>query len=376
MSRSTIVRHERAVGLFVTLTAVLLGGGLAIKGTKGAIGSRELVFHADAGHDLRHGATVTMQGLEVGEVSDVELDANNSVLVRIKVWPEFRDHVHADAVAAIVPPALLGSPTVELTPGRNGAIKNGDEIRPEVRKGLMDAVSGSTDDLKKIVERVNKMADKADSTLGQVNEIVSKINAGQGVVGKLVNDPELADQFVATVKDTRAVLDDVKEGRGAFALLKDEKIVPDIRETIADVRSMSDAVARGEGSLGRLMTNDTIVVQGEGVLKDVRSALARLDEITKDATATTEKVQSVLDSTKGAIDKLDGTIKNAEKVTAQLAEVTEKVNKGQGTLAKLVNDDALFKETKALLKELRESVEDLREQAPINSFIGVVFSAF
>lgn len=29
-----------------------------------------------------------------------------------------------------------------------------------------------------------------------------------------------------------------------------------------------------------------------------------------------------------------------------------------------------------LLEELRESVEDLREQAPINSFSGVVFSAF
>jgi phospholipid/cholesterol/gamma-HCH transport system substrate-binding protein len=56
--------------------------------------------------------------------------------------------------------------------------------------------------------------------------------------------------------------------------------------------------------------------------------------------------------------------------------VTEKVNKGQGTLSKFVNDDAIFRETKALLKEVRESVEDLREQAPINSFIGVVFSAF
>ncbi len=40
------------------------------------------------------------------------------------------------------------------------------------------------------------------------------------------------------------------------------------------------------------------------------------------------------------------------------------------------SDDKLYKETKSLLKELRESVEDLREQAPINSFIGVVFSAF
>ena len=58
------------------------------------------------------------------------------------------------------------------------------------------------------------------------------------------------------------------------------------------------------------------------------------------------------------------------------ASILAKVDTGEGTIASLLNDPLLYRESKSLLKELRETVEDLREQAPINSFIGVVFSAF
>ena len=51
------------------------------------------------------------------------------------------------------------------------------------------------------------------------------IGAGGGRVAfRLI---QLANEFVDTVKDARAVLDDVKAGKGAFALLKDEQLAPD-----------------------------------------------------------------------------------------------------------------------------------------------------
>lgn len=376
MARSTVVRHETAVGAFALLGIGILGGLVAVKGTKGALGAREIAFRSDAGHDLKRGASVKMKGIEVGEVSAVSLEPDNQVVVRIRVWPEFQGNLHQDAIAAIVDPPILGSSFVELTPGSKGELDAQKPIAVETKRGLMDEVNERKDDVKKLIDKIEKIADKADATLTNVNQVVEKINSGEGVAGRLIADKPLADELVATIKDARAVLDDMKGGKGAFALLKDEQLAPDLRAMVADVRSMTDTVSRGEGTLGRFMSNNTLALEAEGVLHDVRSTLARLDEITKDTTATTAKVQGVLDSAKGTLDKLDGTIKNAEKVTGELAAVTEKVNKGQGTLAKLVNDDALFRETKALLKELRESVEDLREQAPINSFIGVVFSAF
>jgi phospholipid/cholesterol/gamma-HCH transport system substrate-binding protein len=375
MARSTVVSHETAVGAFAILVVAILGGLLVVKGARVGFGSRQVVFTSDASNDLKLGATVKMQGIEVGEVSEVSLLKDNKVEVRLKVFPEYRDNVKTDSVAFIENP-IIGSGYVDLRPGVAATIADGDRITGHVDSGIMGQVQESKDDLKKLLVKVNSIADKADGTLGTVAAMVSRVNAGEGLVGRLMNDEKLADELVSGVRGVTQVVQDVKDGKGAFALLKDETLGPDIKQAVADVRSMTDAIARGDGTLGRLMTSSTLATEGEGVLKDVRGALARLDQISKDTTATTAKVQEVLGSAKGTLDKLDGTIKNAEKITGELAQVTEKINKGQGTLAKLVNDDAIFKETKALLKELRESVEDLREQAPINSFIGVVFSAF
>ena len=59
-----------------------------------------------------------------------------------------------------------------------------------------------------------------------------------------------------------------------------------------------------------------------------------------------------------------------------LSEFSEKVNKGDGTIAKLVNKDSIHEETGNLLKELRDTVEDAREQAPVTSFIRAALTAF
>ncbi len=365
MARSTIVRHETAVGAFTLLCAAILMGGLVIKGSKVGFGSRNVTFTApESGHDLKTGAVVKMQGIEVGEVENVDLE-KEGVHVHLKIYPEFREFVHADAKAAIVEAPVIGSTSVEIFPGRaKEPIAQHAHLDYVQQQGLMTKLQAAQGDVEQVLKRVTAIAEKTNDTLENVDKIVARVNAGEGVMGRLVRDEQLAQDFTKGVSGLVAFIDDV------------HKSAPDLQRTIADVRSLTDAVADGKGALGRLMTNDTIVVESENVLKDARTALARLEEITKDTTETTKKVQDVLDSTKGTLDKLDGTIRNAEKVTGQLAEITAKVNSGQGSLAKLVNDDALFRETKALLKEVRESVEDLREQAPINSFIGVVFSAF
>ncbi len=59
-----------------------------------------------------------------------------------------------------------------------------------------------------------------------------------------------------------------------------------------------------------------------------------------------------------------------------LSEFSEKINKGDGTIAKLVNKDTIHQEAGDLIKELRDAVEDSREQAPVTSFIRAALSAF
>ena len=70
---------------------------------------------------------------------------------------------------------------------------------------------------------------------------------------------------------------------------------------------------------------------------------------------------------------------NHENITIairNLREITDKINYGQGTIGKLINKDDVHAQTDQLVKELRETVEDAREQAPITSFIRAALTAF
>ncbi|HON77852.1 MAG TPA: MlaD family protein [Spirochaetota bacterium] len=70
---------------------------------------------------------------------------------------------------------------------------------------------------------------------------------------------------------------------------------------------------------------------------------------------------------------------NRENVYAtiqNIRDITHKINSGQGTLGKLINDDRIHDNADGLVKELRDAIEDTREQAPITSFLRAALTAF
>jgi phospholipid/cholesterol/gamma-HCH transport system substrate-binding protein len=66
-------------------------------------------------------------------------------------------------------------------------------------------------------------------------------------------------------------------------------------------------------------------------------------------------------------------VSNARALSKNLKEVTDKINKGEGTLGKLVTEDQT-QGVKDLVQEVRDTVEDAREQAPVTSFIRSVLT--
>ncbi len=58
----------------------------------------------------------------------------------------------------------------------------------------------------------------------------------------------------------------------------------------------------------------------------------------------------------------------------QVVRATHKVNRGEGTLGKLVNDDSLYFTTKDSLKKMGKAADQLQEQGPL-SIIGIGLQA-
>jgi phospholipid/cholesterol/gamma-HCH transport system substrate-binding protein len=59
-----------------------------------------------------------------------------------------------------------------------------------------------------------------------------------------------------------------------------------------------------------------------------------------------------------------------------IKEITRKINAGEGTLGKLVNEDKLYRDTTATMKKAEKAMEGLGDTGPIQvlgSIIGTLF---
>ena len=68
-----------------------------------------------------------------------------------------------------------------------------------------------------------------------------------------------------------------------------------------------------------------------------------------------------------------GFLTKLDDVADELAGITAKINRGDGTLGKLVNEDGLYDETMATLGEARKTLDDVRETSPLVTFTSILF---
>jgi phospholipid/cholesterol/gamma-HCH transport system substrate-binding protein len=55
-----------------------------------------------------------------------------------------------------------------------------------------------------------------------------------------------------------------------------------------------------------------------------------------------------------------------------LEEVSRKLKDGEGTIGKLMSDQELYNEVNALVKDVRQIVDNYRDTTPISTFGGLI----
>lgn len=106
--------------------------------------------------------------------------------------------------------------------------------------------------------------------------------------------------------------------------------------------------------------------------KDIMALVAEVAADLKDITGK-------ISSGQGTIGKLvneDAIYNDARVSLANLADITDKINHGEGTLGLLVNDESLYLEVKQVIGDIRATVDEVRETSPIVTFSSIFFGAF
>jgi phospholipid/cholesterol/gamma-HCH transport system substrate-binding protein len=115
-----------------------------------------------------------------------------------------------------------------------------------------------------------------------------------------------------------------------------------------------------------------------GKINDGQGSIGRLvndDKIVRDLEIFTQRLASE-DSTVGRLFASDELYVEIRQVAEDVAAITAKVRAGEGTVGKLVMEEELYDELMKAVGLVTRSLEEYREAAPITTFTSVIFGAF
>lgn len=309
-------RRNVLVGLTMLIALGMLGWMILRFGGKIAQPfSGELIrvrFVSDRADGVSEGSGVYYKGVNVGRVIRVTRDQNLTdvwIDAEVEATPPLPGGTGADIRQA----SLLGSGSrieIRIPPADhiNGSLKAGDVIRA-------DFVG-----LQFFPEEIKNLSLEVAAAARQFREanVVGNLNTRLNEVGQVLSE-------------TRKTLENANK------IVADEKVRADITAAIQNIRASSDNVRQ-------------VTERADKIAQKMQNVVDNIDQTTK--TANTE-LTDIAKLTKTRLEELAGIIQ-------QTHQITTKINQGDGTASKLLNDPKLYEGLVDTTRELKQTIQDLQ----------------
>lgn len=222
-------RHVNAItGTFVLVIVVVLIAAIVLTGRsqrwfRDNVTLR-IVLPETGAAGIQQGSEVYFLGTLVGTVSDVIVDAAGRMEARANIRRDFFRFVRADSSAVVKRKLVVwGDAYFEITRGQGQPLpeKNASIICNEHLPSAMEAtleevrreavpalkkLSAGLDTWTKLGTDLITTRERLDQLIGRVDNMVADLQESKGTVGKLLTDPEVADELKALlVKANRSV---------------------------------------------------------------------------------------------------------------------------------------------------------------------------
>jgi phospholipid/cholesterol/gamma-HCH transport system substrate-binding protein len=345
-------KPEIWVGIFVVI-GILFLVLMTLKIEKFQVGKRAgypLNIYFDSAAGLDQNSPVRVAGVRVGDVEKVTLEKGKA---KVTFRLPLQVTLYKDAKAYLKSEGFLGERYVEITPGTpgypklepNGVVEQG--APPADVEQFLSNMSAVREDLKDVMKPLGDVLKAVDAK--KVKDVINNIDQFSG-------------QLTDIAKDSKETIQKAKD---AFAGIED----------------IGDKVKKGEGTLGKLITDDAIYQEAKKTMETAKEAVETVKSATESAKQTMETFKNVaekVERSEGTLGKLindESLYQEAKETVRSMKEITEKVEKGEGTLGKLVNDDQLITETEKTLKKVQKAAEGIQEQTPI-TILGTIIGIF
>ncbi|WP_291119814.1 MlaD family protein [Flavobacterium sp. UBA6135] len=177
-----------AIGIFLFVVAIFLIGKQ--KNLFNPVYSLTTTFYNVSG--LQVGNKVRFSGINVGTVDAVTIINDSTVSVTMFIKKDVQKFIKTNSEVSIGSEGLIGDKLLQISQGTSNAnfAKDGAAL-----------VSNEPIELDEIVASLKVTAENAEIISDELAEIMIAINSGEGTLGRLINDPKIAENLSQTMSN-------------------------------------------------------------------------------------------------------------------------------------------------------------------------------
>jgi phospholipid/cholesterol/gamma-HCH transport system substrate-binding protein len=142
--------------------------------------------------------------------------------------------------------------------------------------------------------------------------------------------------------------------------------MPDLKKTVHNIEKITYNLKNSKGSLGKIINHPEMYNE---LLDAVKNMKGSFNEIQSLVVRNDDNIDSIIFGIKNSIEP-------AKKSFENIADITQKIKKGEGTIGKLVSDTELYETAKNTIDKVSENLEDQREQSIMSSFTNSILGIF
>jgi phospholipid/cholesterol/gamma-HCH transport system substrate-binding protein len=300
------LKKEVKAGILVIVAiALFIFGFNFIKGRN--LFKPQRVYYALYTHidGLVNSSPVVVNGLSVGQVQAIRLLPEGNILVTFTVNNDILT-IPVNSTAKIVSLDLLGTKAIEIVLGDAlMAHSPGDTLTSAVQRSLTEEVNLQVAPLKNKTENLISSIDSVLTIVQAVlnEEAIANFNKSFQSLSRTISSLEQTVYKIDTLVDT-------EKNR--------------LHNIMANVESITTNFKDNNQKLNRIVTN----------FQNISDSIAKAN--------------------------LAQTITNAERSLGQTNEILEKINRGEGTMGMLINNDSLYKNLEKASLDLDKLMRDIR----------------
>jgi phospholipid/cholesterol/gamma-HCH transport system substrate-binding protein len=301
------ISKEAKIGIIITSGIALLFWGLNFLKGRDFFTSQKIIFavydHVDG---LSASNPVQVNGMRIGSISKLNLLPDNTGRIVVTMHVSDRVRIPRNSTAQIFSTDLLGAKGIRFLLGDSDEeIHDGDTLKSDIQRSLQQEVSAQVAPIR---ERAENILSSMDSVLVIVRTVFNE---------KTKSD--LRQSFMS------------------------------ISNTMQAIESMAAKLDRDLAHQGNL---DKILGNIESISSNLKNNNRQLSNIIENFSAISDTL---------AKSRLSETLEDTRKTLESTSAIMDKINRGEGSIGMLVNNDSLYLNLNNTARNLELLLSDLRD---------------